>query len=174
MRQYKRRLKWRATGTRTCVSTVNDSTTHRRIAEPGFKTTNPVQMPEVENIGQGNTLMRKQLTELFHQSRHSLCHTTDGKQIGGDSHNTKPVLGFTDNLQQDLQDFRTRRKSQTQSQRQNRKPDYVMVIRHPGSHHLHEQLIIQRHIWEPKTEENCQRSKLHRRIWRCHELHRDL
>jgi hypothetical protein len=51
--------KWQATGTKICVFTVSASTTDRRIAEPGFQTNGPVQMPEAENIGQGNTLMRK-------------------------------------------------------------------------------------------------------------------
>jgi hypothetical protein len=60
VRQYKQEERqWRATGTQTCASTVSTSTPDRKIAEPGFKTNSPVWMPEAENIGQGNTLMRK-------------------------------------------------------------------------------------------------------------------
>ena len=60
VRQYNQEeQQWRATGTRICASTVSASTTDRKIAEPGFKTNSPVRMPEAENIGQGNTLMRK-------------------------------------------------------------------------------------------------------------------
>jgi hypothetical protein len=72
VRKYKQEERqWRATGTRTCASTVSASTTDRKIAEPGFKTNSPVRMPEAENIGQGNTLMRKRLKDLSHQFRRS-------------------------------------------------------------------------------------------------------
>jgi hypothetical protein len=65
VQQYKQEeQQWRATGTQTCASTVSASTTDRKIAEPGFKTNSPVQMPEAENIGQGNILMRKRLKDI--------------------------------------------------------------------------------------------------------------
>jgi len=68
VRQYKQEeQQWRATGTQICASI-----TDRKIAEPGFETNSPVRMPEAENIDQGNILMRKRLTKLSHQSRHSL------------------------------------------------------------------------------------------------------
>ncbi len=62
---------WRATETRICVFTVSASTTDRRIAEPGFKMDSPVWIPEEENTGQDDTLIKKQLKNLSHQFRRS-------------------------------------------------------------------------------------------------------
>jgi len=48
------------------------------------------------------------------------------------------------------------------------------IIRHWSRHHMHEQPIIQRRIWNTKTEEDIQCSELCRRFLRCNELHRGL
>ena len=100
--------------------------------------------------------------------------TSDGKQIGADANHTKLMLGLTEDLQQDLRHFCTQRKNQTQSQCQNRKPDYVMVIRHRSSHHLHEQPILQLSFWEPETQKDCQCTELRRRFRGRNELARGL
>ncbi len=69
--KQKEEQQWRATGTRACVFTVSASITGRKNAEPGSKTNSPAWMPEAENIGQGDTLMRKRLKDLFHRFWHS-------------------------------------------------------------------------------------------------------
>ncbi len=72
VRQYNQEERqWRATGTQICASTISASTTDRKSAEPGFKTNSPVRMPEAENIGQGDTLMRKLLKSLSHRFQRS-------------------------------------------------------------------------------------------------------
>ena len=84
------------------------------------------------------------------------------------------MLGLINDVQQNLRHFRTRRKNPTKDQRQDRKPDYVMVIRHWSSHHLHEQPIIQRRFRKPETKEDCQRAELRRRFRGRNELARGL
>ncbi len=96
-------------------------------------------------------------------------HTSDRKQFGADPDLTKFMPGLIDDVQQDIRHLRTRRKSQTKSQCQNRKPDYVMVVWHRSSYHLHEQQIFQRRIWKSETQENCQRAErgTHNDRWNC-------
>ncbi len=72
MRKYiQEKRQWQATETRICVFTVSASTSDRKIAEPGFKMDSPVWIPEEENTGQNDTLMKKQPKDLSHQFRRS-------------------------------------------------------------------------------------------------------
>jgi len=69
-------MTWRATGTRICAFTVNDSTTDRKIAEPESRMDNPVRTIEEENTGRNDTQMKMVLKDKDRPHQSQLSRAT--------------------------------------------------------------------------------------------------